>query len=121
MQRSERVGDEMQKIIADIIRNDLRDPRIPMLTSVTEVDVTRDLSHANVYISIFGSDEEKAECLKALKKASSYIRRQVTGKMNLRISPEIHFQRDDSIEKGMRLSKLIDEAVKKDRENKSDE
>jgi len=121
MQRSDRVGEEMKKILALIIREELRDPRIPLLTSVTDVKVTRDLSHANVYISVYGTEDEKKECFNALKKATSFIRREVTGRMRLRISPELHFTRDDSIETGMKISGLIDEALKKDKEKSRDE
>lgn len=116
MQRSDRVGEEMKKVLATIIREDLRDPRIPVLTSVTDVKVTRDLSHANIYISVYGTQDEKKECFEALKKAASFIRREVTAKMSLRISPELHFVRDDTIETGMKISGLIDEALKKDKE-----
>ena len=121
MQRSDRVGEEMKKILATIIREDLRDPRIPLLTSVTDVKVTRDLSHANIYISVYGTQYEKKECFDALKKGASFIRREVTGRMNLRISPELHFLRDDSIETGIKISGLIDEALKKDREKSSND
>ena len=121
MQRSDRVGEEMKKMLASIIREDLRDPRIPVLTSVTDVKVTRDLSHATVYISVYGSEEDKKACFTALKKANSFIRREVTGRMSLRISPELHFERDDSIETGMKISGLIDEALKKDKERSGDE
>ena len=121
MQRSDRVGEEMRKILAVIIRDEIRDPRVPLLASVTDVKVTRDLSHANVYISVFGSQKEKDECFAALKHANSFIRREVTQRMRLRISPELHFLKDESIEKGIRMSKLIDEAIKKDKEKVSDE
>jgi len=79
------------------------------------------LSHANVYVSVFGSQEEKDECFVALKHANSFIRREVTQRMSLRISPELHFLKDESIEKGIRMSQLIDEAIKKDKEKVSDE
>lgn len=120
MKRSDRISEEMKKILAVILRDEIRDPRIPLLTSVTEVKVSTDLSHASVYISVFGSEKEKDECFEALKKAASFIRRQVTMRMDLRISPELKFLRDDSIEKGFKMSKLIDETIRKDREKKED-
>lgn len=116
MKRADRVSEEMRKHISVILRDEIRDPRIPLLVSVTEVKISRDLSHANVYISAYGTPKEKDECFKALKGATSFIRREVTQRMSLRISPELIFLRDDTIENGMRISKLIDDAIKTDKE-----
>jgi ribosome-binding factor A len=111
MQRSDRVGDELQRVIADIIQNNIKDPRLPGLVSVTEVRASRDLSHANVYISIMGDETARKNCAAALRSAAGYIRKEVTGRVRLRIAPELHFVFDDSIERGIRLTKLIDEAI----------
>jgi len=111
MQRSDRVGDELQRVIADIIQNNIKDPRLPGLVSVTEVRASRDLSHANVYISIMGDETARKNCAAALRSAAGYIRKEVTGRVRLRIAPELHFVSDDSIERGIRLTKLIDEAI----------
>ncbi|MHB1453175.1 MAG: 30S ribosome-binding factor RbfA [Saccharofermentanales bacterium] len=119
MDRSERVSEEIRTVVSDILRNDIRDPRLPLIVSVTHVKVTRDLSHANIYISVFGTDEEKANCHAALKSANSFIRREIAHRIRLRIAPEVHFLTDDTIERGIKMSKLIDETIKSDRE-KSD-
>ncbi len=111
MQRSDRVGDEMQKIVADIIQNDLKDPRLPAFVSVVEVKASRDLSHAHIYISVMGDDQAKKDCAAALKSASGFIRREICNRIRLRIAPELHFIVDDSIERGIRMTKLIDEAM----------
>ena len=111
MDRSERVSDEMQKVLSVILRDEIRDPRLPPFISVTEVKVTRDLSHANAYISVFGDDQQKKDCLAALKSANGFIRREIVKRIKLRIAPEIHFILDDSIERGIRISKLIDQAL----------
>jgi ribosome-binding factor A len=111
MQRSERVGDEIQRIVADIIQNDIKDPRLPALVSITEVRASRDLSHAHIYVSVLGSEAVKKDCAAALRSASGYIRREMTSRMRLRIAPELHFVFDDSIERGIRMSRLIDEAM----------
>lgn len=111
MQRSDRVGDEIRTVVADIIRTGIKDPRLPDLVSVVEVRASRDLSHAHIYISVFGSDQQKKDCLAALRSASGFIRREITRKVRLRIAPELHFEIDDSIARGIRMSQLIDEAM----------
>jgi ribosome-binding factor A len=118
MERSERVAEEIRNVVADVLRNDIRDPRLPEIVSVTYVKVTRDLSHATLYYSAFGSEEDKAECDKAVQSASSFIRREIARRIKLRIAPELHFKRDESIEHGMRMDKLIDETLKNDMEKR---
>ncbi|MHB1484574.1 MAG: 30S ribosome-binding factor RbfA [Saccharofermentanales bacterium] len=115
MDRSDRVSDEIQKVLSVILRDEIRDPRLPSFVSVTEVKVTRDLSHANAYISVFGDDKAKSDCLAALKSANGFIRREIVKRIKLRIAPEIHFILDDSIERGMRISGLIDKALENDK------
>lgn len=115
MDRSDRVGDEIRNVLAAILREEIRDPRLPSLVSVTEVKVTRDLSHANAYISVYGDENQKEDCKAALKSANGFIRREVAKRVKLRIAPEIHFILDESIERGIRMSKLIDQALEHDR------
>lgn len=115
MERSDRVGDEIRNVLAAILRDEIRDPRLPAIVSVTEVKVTRDLSHANAYISVYGDDQEKADCQAALKSANGFIRREIVKRVKLRIAPEIHFILDESIEHGIRISKLIDQALEQDK------
>ncbi len=109
--RPVRVGDEMRRLLADLIRNEVKDPRIPMLTSVTDVEMTGDLSQATVYVSVMGTEEEQEACLQALKGASGFLRREVGQKMRIRVSPELHFKLDKSITDGIKMSRLIDEAM----------
>jgi len=111
MQRSDRVGDEIRTAVADIIRTGIKDPRMPAMVSVVEVKASRDLSHAHIYISVLGSEKQKKDCLAALHSASGFIRREITRKVRLRIAPELHFEIDDSIARGIRMSQLIDEAM----------
>lgn len=111
MQRSDRVGDEIRKVIADLIQNEIKDPRLPALVSVVAVDASRDLSHARVYVSVLGDEQEKKNCTAALGSAAGFIRREVAARVRLRIAPEIHFVFDESIERGIRISRLIDEAL----------
>ena len=111
MQRSDRVGDEIRTAVADIIRTGIKDPRMPDMVSVVEVKASRDLSHAHIYISVLGSEQQKKDCLAALRSANGFIRREITRRIRLRISPELHFEIDDSIARGIRMSQLIDEAM----------
>ena len=111
MQRAVRVGDEIQRIVARIIQNDIKDPRLPALVSVTEVRMSRDLSHASIYISVLGDEKVKKDCAAALRSATGYIRHELTSQIRLRIAPELHFIIDESIERGFRLAHLIDEAM----------
>lgn len=113
MQRSDRVGDEIQRVIADIIQNEIKDPRLPSMVSVVEVRASRDLSHAHVYISVMGDDKAKKDCAAALRSATGFIRREITSRIRLRVSPELHFVFDESIERGIRMTRLIDEALGK--------
>lgn len=115
MERSDRVADEIRNVLAAILRNEIKDPRLPALVSVTEVKITRDLSHATAYISVYGDEQEKADCQAALKSANGFIRREVVKRIKLRIAPEIHFVLDESIERGIRMSKLIDQALEQDK------
>ena len=101
----------MRRLLADLIRNEVKDPRIPMLTSVTDVEMTGDLSQATVYVSVMGTEEEQEACLQALKGASGFLRREVGQKMRIRVSPELHFKLDKSITDGIKMSRLIDEAM----------
>jgi ribosome-binding factor A len=114
LDRSARVGDEMQKVISQILRTEVRDPRIPMLTSVLEVKMSHDLSHATVYLSVMGSEKEKEDLKAAVAAASGFIRREVCKRVNLRVAPELHYVFDESIEKGMKLMNLIDKTIKED-------
>lgn len=114
LERSARVGDEMQKVISQILREEVRDPRIPILTSVIDVKMSHDLSHATVYLSMMGNKKEKDDLKAAIASASGFIRREVCKRVNLRVAPEIHYVFDESIEKGMKLMNLIDQTIKED-------
>ncbi len=112
--RAARVGDEIQKIISQLLLTEIKDPRVPVMTSVLEVRMSSDLTHANVYLSVYGSAKEKQECMAAMERASGFIRTQVAKRIKLRVAPELHFKLDESIEKGMELMNLIDRTMKED-------
>ncbi len=111
--RINRINEEVRRELSDILR-DLKDPRIPMMTSVVSVSVTQDLRYATVYVSIFGSDDKQDEALKALKSASGFVRRELGHRLNLRYTPEIIYKKDDSIAHGARINELLHKEANKD-------
>lgn len=105
--RVSRLNEEIKKIVSHLIRNELRDPRIAPMTSIIEVDVTRDLRYASIYISVLGTEEEKANTLEALMKSSGFVRREIGQKIKARYTPEILFKLDNSIERGIEMYQKI--------------
>ena len=103
--RTRRIAEEIRKIVSTMLINGIKDPRINSLVSVTDVEVTSDLSYAYVYVSILGGDEEST--LEGLKSACGYIRREVGKSIKIRQTPEIIFKIDDSLLKGMYMDELI--------------
>jgi ribosome-binding factor A len=110
--RTNRISEEMKKELSDIIHNELKDPRLPQMVSVVSVNVTRDLRYAKVYISVLGNDEQKKNAISGLKSAAGFIRRKVGHRMQIRYTPELQFELDNSIEHGVYISKLINETIK---------
>jgi len=109
-----RVNSEVMHELSNIIRNEIKDPRIHPMTSVVAVDVTPDLKFCKAYISVLGTEEEKNDTIKGLKSAEGYIRRTLAKNINLRNTPAITFIKDESIEYGVNMSKLIDDVVKEE-------
>jgi ribosome-binding factor A len=105
--RSGRINEEMKKELAALVMTDIRDPRLTAMVSITEVEVTKDLSYAKVYVSIFGTEKEKADSLNAIKNASSFLRREIGRRMNLRHTPELVIVLDTTIDRGMHIDDLI--------------
>lgn len=116
--RVDKVADLLKKEIALLIQNEVRDPRIGM-ASVTGVRVSRDLAHANVFVTLLGKNtgEETKEGIKALNKASGFLRSLLAKQVSLRTTPKLKFIYDDTLVKGQYLSGLIDEALAKDEKN----
>ncbi|NLU27564.1 MAG: 30S ribosome-binding factor RbfA [Hungateiclostridium thermocellum] len=121
MERIKRISEEIKREISDIIQNELKDPRLSKLISITEVNVTKDLRYAKVYVSVMGSEEEKANSLEGLKSAAGFIRREIGRRVQLRYTPEIHFELDNSIERGAYITKLINETSAQNKGSKDPE
>ena len=111
--KNTRINGEVQRVLAEIIRGDLKDPRIGPLTSVLSVEVAPDLKTCKAYISVYGDEKVQKDTFEGLRSAEGYIRRELAARVNLRNTPEIRFIVDQSIEHGVRMSKLIDEVNRK--------
>ena len=112
--KTTRITGEVQKELSNIIRSEIKDPRINPMTSVVAVEVAPDLKTCKAYISVLGDAESQKNTLAGLKSAEGYIRRELARTVNLRNTPEIRFILDQSIEYGVNMSKLIDDVTKKD-------
>lgn len=110
--KNTRINGEVMKELSTIIRQEIKDPRIHMMTSVTSVEVTPDLKTCKAYISVLGNDKEKNDTIVGLRSGEGYIRRLLAKRLNLRNTPEIQFKLDESIEYGVNMSRLIDEVNK---------
>jgi ribosome-binding factor A len=103
--RRERIKELLKEAISDILRQ-MKDPRIGF-ASITSVELSGDLRHLKVFVSVLGTDEEKAETAKALQSASGYFRSEVGNRVEIRFTPEIVFRLDDSLEHGAHINKLL--------------
>ena len=110
--KNTRINGEVQRVLADIIRGDIKDPRISPLTSVVAVEVAPDLKHCKAYISVFGNEKAQADTLAGLRSAEGFIKNRLAKVINLRNTPELHFVMDQSIAYGVDMSRKIDEVVK---------
>lgn len=113
--RAGRINEEVRREVSDIIQHELKDPRVNTMVSVTKVDVTKDLRYAKIYVSIFGDEESKNSTLEALKNSSGFIRREVGHRINLRYTPEMLIQLDNTIEQGMHIDQILSKIKEKDR------
>ena len=119
--KNTRINGEVQRALAEIIRGGIKDPRISPLTSVVSVEVSPDLKTCKAWISVLGEEEVIQSTLEGLKSASGYIKNQLAKEINLRNTPEITFILDQSIEYGVRMSKMIDDVTKDIRKDDGEE
>lgn len=111
-----RINQEVQKVLAEVIRGEIKDPRISPLTSVVAVDVAKDLKTCKAYISVLGGEKARQDTYQGLRSAEGFIRSCLAKKINLRNTPTITFIIDQSIEYGVNMSKRIDDVMKADQE-----
>lgn len=110
--RSERVAGQLRRDLAKLIQREIKDPEVGFV-SLSDVEVTRDLSHAKVFITVF-EPEKAEESLKALRRASTFLRHRLGQELRLRHVPELHFVHDNSVEQGSRIDELIAKALHAD-------
>ncbi|PSJ17772.1 30S ribosome-binding factor RbfA [Nitrosomonas supralitoralis] len=113
--RSLRIADQIQREIADLIQNEIKDPRVKHIT-ITAVEVTRDYSHAKIFYTTLVQRDENFLIEKGLEHAKGFLRSNLSHRMKLRVVPQLHFVYDESVERGFRLSKLIDEAIAQEKD-----
>ncbi|MBI2955506.1 MAG: 30S ribosome-binding factor RbfA [Chloroflexi bacterium] len=119
--RIERVNDLIRAEISELITKEIKDPRLRGMISVTEVDTTPDLRHAKVYVSILGSEEERATGIKTLKHAAGFFRKELGERLTMRRTPELSFLLDTSIEHGDRIMRLLRDIQKEEDSRQSGE
>lgn len=107
--RNNRTAEEIKRELANIIRTELKDPRVQGLLSITSVEVTGDLRYAEVFISFYGQKEEQKEVLNTLKNAAGFMRIELGKRIRLRFIPELLFKFDDSMEHGAKISAILNQ------------
>lgn len=105
--RPNRIGEEIKKELVLLIRNGIKDPRVDSLISITDVEVTGDLSYATIYISRFGSEQQRQDALEGMKAAAGYMRSELSKRLKLRTVPELIFKLDDSLEYGAKIETIL--------------
>ena len=111
--RSRRVEENLKRLLSDLVRREVKDPRVGLVT-ITAVEVSRDLTHARVFVTPFAGQGDAEGMLQALRHAAGFLRHELRHALRLRVTPELDFRLDESIERGARVSALISEAVASD-------
>jgi ribosome-binding factor A len=118
--RTRRVGEQIQRELAALIRDELKDPRLGMV-SISSVQVSRDMAHAKIHISVLGKEEQVSDSLGVLNNAAGFLRHKLGKILHMRVIPVLRFYHDRSLEEGARLGALINEAIASDKGNADDE
>ena len=116
--KNTRINSEVMKILAELIRSEIKDPRVPKFTSVTDAVVAPDLKTCKVWVSFLCDEAQEKEALKGLKSAEGFLRRELARELNLRNTPELTFVADHSISYGNHMSSVIDRVAKEDAERR---
>ena len=118
--RNRRIAEQMRRNLSEIVRRELKDPRLQFLT-ITRVDLSGDLSHAKVFFSLLQPDADPEPAAAALDRAAGFVRSQLGRSMHIRQIPELHFIHDTSLSEGARITSLVEEAVEQDRRRHTDD
>jgi len=118
--RTRRIGEQIQRELAELIRGEIKDPRLGM-ASISSVQVSRDLGHAKIHVSVLGNEEQIKESLAVLNHAAGFLRHKLGKILHIRVIPILRFYHDRSLEEGARLGALINEAIASDKRNAGDD
>ena len=118
--RTRRVGEQIQRELAELIRTELRDPRLGMV-SISSVQVSRDMAHAKIHVSVLGNEEQVSDSLGVLNHAAGFLRHKLGKILHMRVIPVLRFYHDRSLEEGARLGALINKAIASDKGNTGDD
>lgn len=121
LKRLGRISEEIKRIVSTTLMNELKDPRISSMTSITSVEVTRDLRYAKIYVTVLGNEQDKEETIKGLESSKGFIRKEIGVQLNLRYTPEPLFYLDKSIEHGFKISKILNDINNNNSGRKDDE
>lgn len=116
--RTRRVAEQIQRELAEIVHQELKDPRVGMIT-LTSVEVSPDYAHAKIFFTHLEESRQTADTLSGLQHAAGFLRSQLAQRLKLYAVPELHFIYDTSVERGVRLSSLIDQAISEDKRHPS--
>ena len=120
--RENRVADEVKRLTAEIIRTELDDPRVPVFTSITDVTVSSDFNYADLYVSVLAQDKDKqVEAVEALNSAKGFLRKTLSQRLKLRVTPELRFHLDDSFDKGQRIDEILEQVKSEKTDNVDDD
>lgn len=111
--RQQRINAEMQRAVQTVITGKVKDPRVSGMISVTRAEVTSDLKHAKIYVSVFQEESSRGEVVEALDKCKNFIRHELMSEIDLRIMPDLKFILDDSVDSSIRISNLLNQLNKK--------
>ena len=117
--RADRIGMEIHRALAEVLREDISDPRVSTMCSVVRTELSKDLMYCKAYISVLGNEEAAKDTIQGLKSAVGFVRTQLAKRINLRNTPEITFILDQSIEYGVHMTRLIDEVTESLRDSES--
>ena len=121
VQRTDRLNSLLEEVISEVIKQQVRNPHVGELLTITRVDITKDLHYAKVYVSVIGEDAQKKATLNALQSAAGFIAVQASQKVVMRYFPELTFKIDDSVDKQMRIADLLQEISQEREERESKE
>ena len=117
--RTDRVAEQMQRELSQLIREEIKDPRVGNMITISAVEVSRDFGHAKVYFTLLDDQQDRAKTVEILNHASGFLRHALGARVTMRTTPQLHFHYDESIERGSHLSSLIDSAIASDRAKSS--